>query len=111
MPVVADDMAQSFICALVASFITDGDSTIAADPVSVDPLKLGDRAAKAQVNVFVNGPTGSSKEVLAQYIHKKSSCVEKPFVAINCAAMPENALLPGLQLPAMVFSKRHIAVR
>ena len=92
MPVVADEMAQSFIFALVASFITDGDSTIAADPVSVDLLKLGDRVAKAQVNVFVNGPTGSGKEVLAQYIHKKSSRAEKPFVAINCAAIPENML-------------------
>ena len=92
MPVVADEMAQSFIFALVASFITDGDSTIAADPVSVDLLKLGDRVAKAQVNVFVNGPTGSGKEVLAQYIHKKSSRSEKPFVAINCAAIPENML-------------------
>ena len=92
MPAVADDMAQSFIFALVASFITDGDSTIAADPVSVDLLKLGDRVAKAQVNVFVNGPTGSGKEVLAQYIHKKSSRAEKPFVAINCAAIPENML-------------------
>ena len=92
MPAVADDMAQSFIFALVVSFITDGDSTIAADPVSVDLLKLGDRVAKAQVNVFVNGPTGSGKEVLAQYIHKKSSRAEKPFVAINCAAIPENML-------------------
>ena len=98
MPIVSDDMAQSFIFALVASFITDGDSTIAADPVSVDLLKLGDRVARAQVNVFVNGPTGSGKEVLAQYIHKKSSRAEKPFVAINCAAIPENmpeALLFG----------------
>ena len=92
MPIVSDDMAQSFIFALVASFITDGDSTIAADPVSVDLLKLADRVAKAQVNVFVNGPTGSGKEVLAQYIHKKSSRAEKPFVAINCAAIPENML-------------------
>ena len=92
MPVVSDDMAQSFIFALVASFITDGDSTIAADPVSVDLLKLADRVAKAQVNVFVNGPTGSGKEVLAQYIHKKSSRAGKPFVAINCAAIPENML-------------------
>jgi len=92
MPVVSDDMAQSFIFALVASFIADGDSTIAADPVSVDLLKLGDRVARAQVNVFVNGPTGSGKEVLAQYIHKKSSRAEKPFVAINCAAIPENML-------------------
>ncbi|HBY11591.1 sigma-54 dependent transcriptional regulator [Paracoccaceae bacterium] len=92
MPIVSDDMAQSFIFALVASFITDGDSTIAADPVSVDLLKLGDRVARAQVNVFVNGPTGSGKEVLAQYIHKKSSRAEKPFVAINCAAIPENML-------------------
>ena len=92
MPIVSDDMAQSFIFALVASVITDGDSTIAADPVSVDLLKLGDRVARAQVNVFVNGPTGSGKEVLAQYIHKKSSRAEKPFVAINCAAIPENML-------------------
>ncbi|MTE25017.1 sigma 54-interacting transcriptional regulator, partial [Microbacterium sp. ZXX196] len=41
---------------------------------------------------FINGPTGSGKEVLSRLIHERSTRKEKPFVAINCAAIPENML-------------------
>lgn len=65
---------------------------IAADPVSIKLLELSKRVAAADATVMVLGPSGSGKEVLARYIHDQSSRCEQPFVAINCAAIPENML-------------------
>jgi two-component system response regulator FlrC len=42
--------------------------------------------------VFINGPTGTGKEVLSRYVHTRSGRAEKAFVAVNCAAIPENML-------------------
>ena len=50
------------------------------------------RVANTDVTVFINGPTGSGKEVLANYLHENSNRKEEPFVAVNCAAIPENML-------------------
>ena len=85
-------LEHQFLLNLAVSFITQGQSTIASDRLSVDLFTLARKVSVSNVNVFVNGPTGSGKEVLAQYIHKNSSRREHPFVAINCAAIPENML-------------------
>ena len=42
--------------------------------------------------MFINGPTGTGKEVLSQFVHDRSTRSTGPFVAINCAAIPENML-------------------
>ncbi len=55
-------------------------------------LSLSRRVAITDVTVFINGPTGSGKEVLANYLHKFSARKKDPFVAVNCAAIPENML-------------------
>ena len=65
---------------------------IVADPVSVKLLDLSRKVAKSDATVMVLGPSGSGKEVLARYIHDQSGRKEQPFVAINCAAIPENML-------------------
>lgn len=65
---------------------------VACDPASGGLLDLAMRVARTDVTVFINGPTGSGKEVLARAVHAASRRADKPFVAINCAAIPENML-------------------
>ena len=65
---------------------------IAADAATSQLLAMAARVALTDVTVLVNGPTGTGKEVLARYIHDRSNRADKPFVAINCAAIPENML-------------------
>lgn len=65
---------------------------IAEDIKSKELLMLAKKVATTDASVMVLGPSGSGKEVLAQFIHTNSSRSEEAFVAINCAAIPENML-------------------
>ncbi len=65
---------------------------IVADEKSLKLLKLADKVAKTDANVMVLGPSGSGKEVMSRYIHNNSLRSDGPFVAINCAAIPDNML-------------------
>jgi two-component system response regulator FlrC len=64
----------------------------AADPESLALYALADRVAAANITVLINGPTGTGKEVLARAIHLGSTRRDGPFIAINCAALPESML-------------------
>ncbi|QSX36078.1 sigma-54-dependent transcriptional regulator [Shewanella sedimentimangrovi] len=68
------------------------DRPVVADDKSLALLSLAERVAKSDASVMILGPSGSGKEVLARYIHNNSPRAEGPFVAINCAAIPENML-------------------
>lgn len=65
---------------------------IVADPSSLKLLELSRKVAKSDATVMVMGPSGSGKEVISRYIHDQSPRNDAPFVAINCAAIPENML-------------------
>ncbi len=65
---------------------------IAADPRTVNLLSLSARVALSDATVLLTGESGTGKEVFARYIHEQSARKGAPFVAINCAAIPENLL-------------------
>ncbi len=65
---------------------------VAADPASGALIDMARRVARSDVTVFINGPTGTGKEVLSRLVHDLSRRAGNPFVAINCAAIPETML-------------------
>ncbi|MFJ3484469.1 sigma-54-dependent transcriptional regulator [Pseudomonas sp. NPDC090202] len=70
----------------------DGEGPIAVEPASVQLLNLATRVAKSDSTVLISGESGTGKEVLARFIHQQSPRAGKPFIAINCAAIPDNML-------------------
>lgn len=68
------------------------DQPVAEDAASQQLLALAARVAQSDSTVLLTGESGTGKEVLARYIHQQSPRRHKPFVAINCAAIPENML-------------------
>ncbi|MBA6335742.1 MULTISPECIES: sigma-54 dependent transcriptional regulator [unclassified Colwellia] len=72
--------------------VTSRHEPVVADAQSIELLALAKKVATTDASVMVLGPSGSGKEVLAQYVHYHSNRSDKPFVAINCAAIPENML-------------------
>jgi len=65
---------------------------IAIDEKSIELVKLARKVAASDATVMITGESGVGKEVLAKFIHQQSARANKPFVAINCAAIPENML-------------------
>ena len=74
------------------SFCVEDQKFLTGSKASLSLINLAKKVASTDVTVFINGPTGTGKEVVANYIHDNSSRSEKPFVAVNCAAIPENML-------------------
>ncbi|EKO3595676.1 sigma-54-dependent Fis family transcriptional regulator [Vibrio metschnikovii] len=69
----------------------DGDAVV-ADEKSLKLLALAEKVARTDANVMVLGPSGSGKEIMSRYIHNASPRKDGPFIAINCAAIPDNML-------------------
>ena len=80
------------LLALVDEISHESAMMIAMDPQTTQLIDMARRVARTDVTVFINGPTGSGKEVMARLVHMNSKRADKPFVAINCAAIPENML-------------------
>lgn len=71
---------------------TEHGRPIAADQKSLRLLRIAERVAATDVTVTLDGESGCGKEVFARHIHEHSPRASKPFVAINCAAIPDNML-------------------
>lgn len=65
---------------------------ISDDPATSAVYGMAQRVAATPATVMITGESGSGKEVLARYIHEHSQRADKPFVAVNCAAIPDNLL-------------------
>lgn len=69
-----------------------GDGLIYRDAAMLDVVQRAQRIARSDASVLIRGESGTGKEVIARYIHRHSPRVNGPFVALNCAAIPEQLL-------------------
>ncbi|MDH3588740.1 MAG: sigma-54 dependent transcriptional regulator [Gammaproteobacteria bacterium] len=80
---------------MIQQFRTDSthdDDIVAVDPKSAELAELARRVAATDATVLLSGESGTGKEVFARYIHHHSNRATGPFIAINCAAIPDNML-------------------
>ena len=85
MSVVSESMNNANVHAEAAA-----GSVVYGDPFTAQLLALASRVARTDVTVLIGGPSGTGKEVLARYIHETSLRSTGPFVAFNCACLPES---------------------
>lgn len=71
---------------------TVADAPVVHDPKSLRLLQMAARVAATDATVFISGESGTGKEVLARYVHTQSTRANNAFIAVNCAAIPENML-------------------
>jgi two-component system response regulator FlrC len=83
---------HEFALALIAAFVAPAGRPAAADVASRDLLALAGRVAPKDVSILIEGATGTGKEGLARLLHSLSHRRDCPFVAVNCAALPETML-------------------
>lgn len=77
---------------MLPSFRDEAGDVVAQDPATTELLALTQRVAATDATILITGESGTGKEVFARFIHRHSRRANKPFVAINCAAIPENLL-------------------
>jgi DNA-binding NtrC family response regulator len=80
------------IAAVLAAVAEETTSFVSKDPAMQGVLKLADQIAPSDASVLITGESGTGKEVMARYIHARSKRANANFVALNCAAIPENLL-------------------
>ncbi|MFD1626920.1 sigma-54-dependent transcriptional regulator [Azospirillum griseum] len=80
------------IAAVLEAVAEESHSIVCSDPAMMATLRLADQVAPSDASVMVTGESGTGKELMARYIHRKSRRSNEPFVAVNCAAIPENLL-------------------
>ncbi|MBU1377517.1 MAG: sigma-54 dependent transcriptional regulator [Alphaproteobacteria bacterium] len=69
---------------------TTFDDLIGSSPAMLMVKRMGERAAKSSIPILITGESGVGKEVIARAVHGSSERAGKPFVAVNCGAIPEN---------------------
>lgn len=80
------------IAAILSGISQDDASVVSDDAAMRDVMRLADQVAGSSASVLLTGESGVGKEVMARYIHARSKRADAPFIAINCAAIPDQLL-------------------
>jgi len=80
------------IAAVLTAISVDEHEFIYRDRNMMQVVRLADQIAASEASIMITGDSGTGKEVMARYVHNKSRRKNKPFIAVNCAAIPETLL-------------------
>ncbi|MFN5614288.1 MAG: sigma-54 interaction domain-containing protein [Brevundimonas sp.] len=80
------------IAAVLAAVADDERPLVSADPSMKAVIKLADQVARSEASILITGESGVGKEVMARYLHTHSRRADRPFISVNCAAIPDNLL-------------------
>ncbi len=80
------------IAAILESVAGESHALIARDPLMLATLRRAEQVARSDASLLISGESGTGKEVLARHAHRSSRRAAAAFVALNCAAIPENLL-------------------
>lgn len=83
---------EELIAAVLEAITEESHSVIFKSPAMLQVMQMVDKIAAADASVLITGESGTGKEVVARYIHRKSVRSGKPFISVNCAAIPDNLL-------------------
>src|SRR5216684_846861 len=80
------------IAAVLAAVADDSRELVWRDEAMAQVMKLAQQIATSDASVLITGESGTGKEVLARYVHTRSNRAKRPFICVNCAAIPEHLL-------------------
>jgi DNA-binding NtrC family response regulator len=80
------------IAAVLEAVANDQRSFVWRDPSMERVVKLAEQIARSEASVLITGESGTGKEVMARHVHVKSLRKDKPFISVNCAAIPDSLL-------------------
>jgi DNA-binding NtrC family response regulator len=82
----------ALIAAVLAAVADETHQLIFEDESTAAVVTMADQIAASEASILITGESGTGKEILARYVHRKSARADKPFISVNCAAIPENLL-------------------
>jgi len=80
------------IAAVLAAVTEEDHAIVSKDPRMAETLRMAEQVAPSEASIMITGQSGTGKELMARFVHAKSKRAQGRFVAINCAAIPENLL-------------------
>jgi DNA-binding NtrC family response regulator len=82
----------ALIAAVLAAVADESHQLIFEDEATARVIAMADQIASSEASILITGESGTGKEILARHVHRRSARSEKPFISVNCAAIPENLL-------------------